>query len=66
MPEFLHVLRLQYKFHHGTINMSKAILSSIQYHIDFLYKGACPKGGGGGSSEEPSNPLSVGSILLIL
>ena len=53
-------IRLQYKFHHGTI------LSSIQYNIEFEYKGACPRGGGGGSSEEPSKPLSVGSILLIL
>ena len=45
--------------------MSKAILSPIQYLIEFEYKGACPRGGGGGSGE-PSKPLSVGSILLIL
>jgi len=50
---------------HGTVDMSKAILSPIQYLIDLEYKGACPPGGSG-SSEEPSKPLSVGSILLIL
>ena len=44
------------------------ILSPIQYDIELDYKGACPRGGGGGggSSDEPSKPLSVGSILLIL
>ncbi|XP_020629632.1 uncharacterized protein LOC110066733 [Orbicella faveolata] len=37
----------------------------LTYLIDLEYKGACPPGGSG-SSEEPSKPLSVGSILLIL
>ena len=41
------------------------ILSPIQYDIKLDYKGACPRGGGG-SSDEPSKPLSIGSILLIL
>ena len=34
----------------------------------FEYSGACLKGGGGGGGkdDEPSKPLSVGSIMLIL
>lgn len=48
--------------------MVKVTLSPVQYVIELEYKGACPPGGGGGGggSEEPSKPLSVGSILLIL
>ena len=36
--------------------------------IEFEYSGACSKGdgGGGGKDDEPSKPLSVGSIMLIL
>ena len=35
--------------------------------VEFEYSGACSKGGGGGGKDdEPSKPLSVGSIMLIL
>ena len=35
--------------------------------VVFEYSGACSKGsGGGGKDDEPSKPLSVGSIMLIL
>ena len=35
--------------------------------VEFEYSGACTKGGGGGGKDdEPSKPLSVGSIMLIL
>ena len=36
--------------------------------VEFEYSGACTKGGGGGGGkdDEPSKPLSVGSIMLIL
>ena len=35
--------------------------------VEFEYSGACSKGdGGGGKDDEPSKPLSVGSIMLIL
>lgn len=34
--------------------------------IVFDYDGACSGGGGGGGNGEPSKPLSVGSIMLIL
>ena len=35
--------------------------------VVFEYSGACSKGGGGGGKDdEPSKPLSVGSIMLIL
>ena len=37
--------------------------------VEFEYSGACTKGdggGGGGKDDEPSKPLSVGSIMLIL
>ena len=37
-------------------------------NVVFEYSGACSKGGGGGGGkdDEPSKPLSVGSIMLIL
>ena len=35
--------------------------------VEFEYSGASSKGGGGGGKDdEPSKPLSVGSIMLIL
>ncbi|RMX37275.1 hypothetical protein pdam_00023102 [Pocillopora damicornis] len=49
------------------VTVSSTQIGVVMVKVEFEYSGACSKGGGGGGKDdEPSKPLSVGSIMLIL